>query len=116
MNLELANGVLQVRPTLAERILGLTGSFDVPAAQVRDVRVVPRAEAERGRGLRAPGTAFPGRIAIGRWRGRGATQYWNVRRAPNVLVLDLDGGRFDRLVLEVPDPEAVAERIRAARA
>ena len=43
------------------------------------------------RGIRAPGTAFPGLATIGTFRRRGARSFWLVGRAPAVTVLECDG-------------------------
>jgi hypothetical protein len=58
--------------------------------------------------------AFPGRIAVGTWRGRGGKQFWCVHAAERVLVVELEHGEYRRLVLEVPDSEAEDGRIRRA--
>ena len=51
---------------------------------------------------------------FGTWRFHHGTQFWAVRRAEEVLVVDLRDDRFDRLVLEVPDPESVAAELLEA--
>lgn len=90
--------------------------LDVVYALRRRVRVPRTAvvSAEAGpppprRGLRAPGTHVPGVLSFGTWRGRFGKDLWGVRRADRVLVVELDGGAdFERLVLEVDDPDAAA--------
>lgn len=108
MRAEVTGGALRIELSRAEQMLGLRRSFAVPLGQVRSARVEPRREVQHRRGLRAPGTEVPGRIAIGTWRGHGRRDFWNVRRADRVLVVELEGNRFDRLVLEVDDPDRLA--------
>ena len=84
----------------------------MPVARIAGARVETRIEALAGRGFRAPGTGVPGLIALGTWRGRRGRQFWNVRRGRRVLVIDLRGSGLTRLVLQIPEPEAVAERLR----
>jgi hypothetical protein len=103
---------LRVRLTPFEQLLGLRRSFEVPVARIADARVATRTEALAGRGFRAPGTDVPGLIALGTWRGPRGRQFWNVRRGRRVLVIDLRGGGLSRLVLQIPEPDAGAERLR----
>ena len=107
MTLSVTESDLRVELTPFEEVLGLQRSFTVPRGHVVAARAVSTSEAKSGRGLRAPGTYVPGRIALGTWRFRRGTQFWAVRRAEQVLVVDLRDERYDRLVLEVPDPDRV---------
>jgi hypothetical protein len=59
---------------------------------------------------------LPGVIYAGTWRGRGTKEFWNVHRdRAKWLVIDLKGGGYTRVALEVADPAALAARIDAAR-
>ena len=51
-----------------ERLGGLHGDIRVPLGSVEEVAVTDRPFGEL-RGMRAPGTGWPGRIALGTWRG-----------------------------------------------
>jgi hypothetical protein len=97
-----------------DRLWSLKGGLDIPLAQIERVTVAPTKL--RPRGLRAPGAALPGVIYAGTWRGRGFKEFWNVRRtAANRIQLELNGHDFARVVLELPDPAALAAKIEAAR-
>ncbi|HSH23370.1 MAG TPA: hypothetical protein VK975_04830 [Acidimicrobiales bacterium] len=77
-----------------------------------------RTVAERQRpALRRPGTYLPGVITAGTYRAvRGhGRQLWDVRRSDWVLVIDVDGERYTRIVAEASGPEYTAEAISAAR-
>ena len=66
------------------------------------------------RGLRVPGTALPGVIRAGTYRADGRREFWDVRRADRVLVLDcVEPAPFHRIVLEVADPDGEAARLQA---
>ena len=104
--LTLTDTQVQLRFTTAEKVLGLVRDRDVPRTAVTSARVEQDGLAAV-RGLRAPGLGLPGLRKIGTWRGQGRTLV-SVRRNEPALVVELEGERFDRLVVGVPDEEAVA--------
>ena len=83
-----------------------------PLADVDGVGVYMRSQVP-AEGLRAPGTAIPGLIRAGSY-GRGDTRdFWNVRAAEEVLVIQLKpGSEYRRIVLEVPAPREEMLRLR----
>jgi hypothetical protein len=106
---------LDIRLTGASRFLALKRRLVVPFAHIVAARVMPRGVAAKSRGwLRFPGTSFPG-ITSGSYRGRGGEwQFWDVRRAKEVLAMDLRDERYSRLVFQVPDPSREAHKINDA--
>ncbi|MDI6101864.1 hypothetical protein QLQ12_24900 [Actinoplanes sp. NEAU-A12] len=98
---------VQVRLSLAEKIGGLCGDFDIPRAAVRAADVVPHALSATA-GLRAPGLAIPGRFKVGTWRGRNARRFVAVRRDRPALRLTLHGHRYDTVLVSTPDAAALA--------
>jgi hypothetical protein len=60
--------------------------------------------------LRIPGTAVPGLIRAGTYRTRRGKEFWNVhyKRHTSVVVLELEGHRYRRLVLGSSDGDLVA--------
>lgn len=103
---------LLVRPVGLVRLWALSNGVDVPLSSVVDVGVSER----RGllRGFRAPGTHLPGVMTAGTFRSRGEKDLWMVGRAPKVLVIELTGARYRHLIVQVEDPEAATEALRAA--
>jgi hypothetical protein len=95
-----------------ERVAGLVRDLDVPLSAVRSVEVAPDGLAA-ARGLRAPGLGIPGRRKIGTWRWRGHKSWVAVRRGEPALVIELDGVRFDRIVVGCPQAQRYAEELRA---
>lgn len=59
------------------------------------------------KGWRIPGTHVPGLIIAGTFYLHGARVFWDVRDASHAVVVELDGHAYDRLVIEVEDPDAV---------
>lgn len=100
-----------------DRVLGFRTRIEIPLARVRAARVVPDGEAKSDLWIRTGGTAVPGLAAVGFFRGRHhKRQWWRVYRSDQVLVIDLDpASAFDRVVLEVDGPDAIAARINHKR-
>jgi hypothetical protein len=101
---------LVVHLTPLEKIGAFHGDLRLPRASVRSAEVVAQ-PFTRLRGLRAPGTAIPGVIALGTWRRRGGEKNFAAvyRRRP-VLVVELDAEQagYRRLFLSIDSPEEVA--------
>jgi hypothetical protein len=109
-------GELVVRLGGWEQLAALHGDVRVPLAAVRAAVIEP--EPFRAlRGLRAPGTAWPGRIAYGVWRTvRGRPDFAAIRRGTPVIRVELDApAQFGRLLVSVDDAEAALSRLDAAR-
>lgn len=103
---------LLVRPVGLVRLWALSSGVDVPLDNVIDVGV----HEKRGllRGFRAPGTYLPGFMTAGTFRSRGEKDLWMVGRADKVLVIELAEERFRHVIVQVEDPEAAVEALRAA--
>ena len=104
-----------VRLTPIEKLGALHGDVSVPRTAVRAVDVEPQPFSKL-RGLRAPGTGWPGRIALGTWRKRGGKKDFVAvyRGRPAVIVtLDDDAG-YQRLIISVDSPDEVRKVLTAA--
>lgn len=112
-DIRITDGHLEVALTRREKIAGLLGDVDVPVAAIRHVEVVENAF-DAVRGLRAPGLAIPGLTRVGTWRGRGRRTCVVARAGHQALVVDLEGQRYDRLVVSTTDAASLRDRIQAA--
>lgn len=103
---------LLVRPVGLVRLWAWSKGIDVPLASMVDVGV----EERRGllRGFRAPGTYLPGVMTAGTFRSRGERDLWMVGRASKVLVIELLDEKYRHVIVQVEDPEAATEALRAA--
>lgn len=90
-----------------EKVEGLHGNIRVPLTSVRDVRSTDDPWSEL-RGIRAPGTGFPGAIAVGTRRGRGIKDFAAVHGQGPAVVVELEGGDFGRLVVTEEDAASAA--------
>ena len=103
---------LLVRPVGLVRLWALSKGIDVPITSVADVGVSSRAGLLRG--WRAPGTHLPGVLTAGTFRAHGERDLWMVGRAKEVLVIELAGEPYRHVIVQVEDPHAAVEALRAA--
>lgn len=94
-----------------ERIGALRGDLTLPLDRVRGATVVDDPFTAL-RGVRSPGTGWPGVIALGTWRSRehGRSLVAAYRGRP-ALVLDIDDDRLSRIVVSTPDAGRLAARL-----
>jgi hypothetical protein len=107
---------LVVTMTRREQLAALRGEVRVPLAAVRSAVVEPEPFRAMS-GIRAPGTAWPGRIAYGVWRKPGRRpDFVAMRRGRSVIRVELDPpAAFGRLLVGVGDTKATLSRLDAAR-
>ena len=113
VRVEASPEVLDIHIGGADRFFGLRGRLEIPTTRVIGAHVVPTNEAKSDLWIRTGGLGWSGLAAVGHFRGRQAKkQWWRVYRGEQVLVIDLTPeSQFDRIVLELDDPEQVADQI-----
>ena len=112
--IEVGADTLAVRLSAWEKAGALRGDVVVPLAAVRSVRVSDAGQREV-RGIRAPGTGFPGLISLGTYRrGGGVKDFVAVHGRQPVVVIELDAAAsaFGRLVVSTPDAASVAAAVQ----
>src|SRR4051794_16902226 len=97
-------GRLDVRLTGSDAVLALKRRLDVPLSAVSAARTTDDLSPWLGwrgneLGLRMPGAMLPGRIAAGSFWRRGRWTFCCLRNGQRALVVDVDAGRYRRLVL-----------------
>ena len=103
---------LLVRPVGLMRFWALSKGIDVPVLAITSVGVAKRGELKLG--FRAPGTYLPGVMTAGTYRSKGAKDLWLVGRSRTLVVIGLMDQRYDHVVVQVEEPEAAVEALRAA--
>lgn len=103
---------LLVRPVGLVRLWALSKGVDVPVSAIVDVGVSPRKGLAKG--WRLPGTDLPGVLTAGSFKSHGERNLWMVGRAKEVLVIELHSEDYRHLIVEVEDPHAAVEALRAA--
>ena len=103
---------LLVRPVGLVRVWALSKGIDVPVIAIADVGVSPRKDLVKG--WKLPGTNLPGIMAAGSFRSHGERNLWMVGRAKDVLVIELHDQPYRHVIVQVEDPHAAVEALRAA--
>jgi hypothetical protein len=115
VEVELESTELIVRFTGWDRVWALRRGARVPVEHITGVRVDARDDAVATLRRRVAGSWIPRRLAAGLFASKGGgRQLWCVHRSPRVLVVGLEQEKWQRLVLEVPDPTGAAAWIEAA--
>jgi hypothetical protein len=103
---------LVVRITGKDALYALSRGMTIPLDSIQGVAVAPNASVPRT-GYRLPGTGIPGVLRAGSYGTGARRDFWLVRRADQLLVVELQPGEpYRRLVLQVPDPHAECLRLR----
>jgi hypothetical protein len=114
IDVAVVNDDLVVRIRGKDRLFALSRGTVIPLSSVAGVAVAPRSSVP-AKGLRLPGTGIPGILRAGSYGTGAKRDFWLVRRAKEVLVIELQPGQpYRRLVLEMPDAHATCLRIRPA--
>jgi len=103
---------LVVRLGALEALVMFRRQLRVPLACLRMVQV----DEQPMSGLslrRLPGLSWPRAFAIGSCRRNGRREFAAVHARAPALVLDVDGARWDRLVVSQPDASRVAAELAA---
>jgi hypothetical protein len=104
---------LVVRLNPMERLGALHGSIRVPLHNVTAVKP-SNAVWHELRGLRMPGTGFPGVIALGTWRYRGGKDFVAVYRSTGIVVTLADS-EWNRLIVSSRVADRTCHEINALR-
>ncbi|WP_421120777.1 hypothetical protein ACE2AJ_05600 [Aquihabitans daechungensis] len=104
--------VLLVRPVGLVRLWALSKGHECPVTAITDVGVSERKTLVKG--WRFPGTHLPGVMTAGTFRAHGDKDLWMVGRAKEVLVIELHDQPYRHLIVQVEDPHAAVEALRAA--
>ena len=110
-DLRLEDADLLVRLNPIEKLGAMRGDLRVPLSAVIAVRVSEHPWSEL-RGLRSPGTGFPGLISLCTRRGDGIHDFAAVYGLQRAVVIDTYGADFDRLVISRRDAEEKARMIK----
>ena len=109
----IANQKLVIQIGTLEAIQALQPSFSIALEKVRGATDDPD-YIKSGLGFRSPGTGLPGVVAKGTFRkpGQKVLSLWS--RGQEIVVIELNGAKWDRIVLGCDNAKKLADQINAA--
>ena len=108
------DGNLSIEILRIHKVLALKSRLQFPLSSVSSVRIDPQF-ADKPLGWKAPGTYIPRMITAGTFYHNKKRLFWDVSNPDNALVIELEGEKYQILIVEVEKPGAVAAQIEAAR-
>ncbi len=112
-NVTIDNEQLTISIGTLESVAALQGSFTIPLTHVRGASEDPN-YAQAGMGIRSPGTGFPGLVAEGTFHKDGDSVLSLWHRGQEIVVIEIQDSKWDRLVIGCDDARALTDRINAA--
>jgi hypothetical protein len=114
VDLSIADGKLSLHVRGADKLWAFKSSLEIPLAHIASVQA--DAEVARGwwHGIRMPGTNLPGVITAGTFYLDGNRVFWDVHNPEKTIVINLHDERYNKLVVEVDDPQTAVRLIQAA--
>lgn len=92
------------------KLWALKSRLVIPRSHIRGAQ--RDASAVRGwKGWRAPGTSVPGLITAGTFYVDGKRIFWDVSNPDKAIVVELEDERYNELIIEVEDPDAVVNAL-----
>jgi len=113
VDLSIAEGKLVMRVEGADKFFALKSSLEIPLEHVTGIRADPEVARGWWHGIRAPGTQIPGILTAGTFYEHGQRIFWDVHHPDNTVVIGLRDERYNELIVEVANPGAAVETVRA---
>ena len=114
MDLSISDGNLVLHVRGADKLWAFKSSLEIPLAHITAIRADPAIAHGWWHGLRMPGTNIPGVLTAGTFYQDGKRIFWDVHNPDNTVVIGLRDERYNELIVEVPDPKAAVELVKAA--
>jgi hypothetical protein len=113
VDLSISGGNLVLHVRGADKLWAFKSSLEVPLAHISEIRADPAIAHGWWHGLRMPGTNIPGVLTAGTFYQDGKRVFWDVHNPENTVVIELKDERYNALIVEVADPKAAVELVKA---
>ena len=97
-----------------DQLWALRSHLEFPLSHVRAVRVDPEAARGWWHGLKLFGSNIPGILTAGTFYQQGGIVFYDVHDPDRTIVLELDHEHYDRLIVEVENPDETRAMIERA--
>lgn len=97
-----------------DKLWSLRSRLEIPLAHIKGAHADPHPAMGWFDGIKLMGTGLPHIFRAGTFYQDGGFVFWDVHHPEKTIVVDLEHERFQKLVVEVADPEAAVARINTA--
>jgi hypothetical protein len=97
-----------------DKFWSLRSHLEFPVSHIRSVAVDPGAARGWWHGLRLFGSNIPGVLTAGTFYQQGGIVFYDVHDPERTIVIELDHEHYQRLIVEVEDPEGAMAMIERA--
>ncbi len=96
-----------------DKMWALRSSLEFPVSHIRSVRIDPEAATGWWHGIKLWGSSIPGILTAGTFYQNGRVVFYDVHDPERTIVIELDHEHYDRMIVEVADPEAEKAKIES---
>jgi hypothetical protein len=114
VELSISSGTLVLHVKGADRLWAFKGSLEIPLQHIVAITADPSIARGWWHGLRFPGTSIPGVITAGTFYQDGNKIFWDVHDPDKTVVIELKDERYDKLIVEVAEPNTAIDLVGAA--
>jgi hypothetical protein len=114
VELSISGGNLVLHVMGADKLWALKSSLEIPLKHIAEIKADPAKARGWWHGIRLPGTSIPGVLTAGTFYQDGKRVFWDVHNPDNTVVIELKDERYNELIVEVVNPDAAVELVKAA--
>jgi hypothetical protein len=114
VTLSIVDGNLHCEVEGMHKIWACKSSLDIPLEHIQGVEIRSAETQSWWHGWKVMGTDMPGVIAAGLFRVKGKWVFWDVTHPDNAIDISLLDETYDRLLIEVRNPEEAQALIESA--
>ena len=97
-----------------DKMWALRSNLEFPVSHIQSVRVDPGAASGWWHGVKLWGSSIPGILTAGTFYQNNRVVFYDVHDPTHTIVIELDHEHYDRMIVEVADPEKEKAKIEKA--
>lgn len=113
VELSIYDGKLSLHVHGMDKLWSFKSSLEIPLQHISGIRADSNIAKGLWHGIRLPGTHIPGVLIAGTFYQDGNRVFWDVHNPENTVVIDLRDERYNELIVEVANPQAAVETVKA---
>jgi hypothetical protein len=112
--LRIENGELIITVEGMDKVWALKSHLSIPLAHIAGVSHEPEIAKGWWHGVRLPGVQIPGVLTAGTFYQHGEWAFWDVHDPEKCIMITLHDEGYQKLIIEVADPQKAITDISAA--